>query len=74
MEAAWVKNFRGDTWEGSGEAAGLYFKNGRNRWMKRSWKNMLLTTLIHSFRGVGQGLLHDEDVGQLTFLWLHLFW
>ena len=31
MEAAWVKNFRGETWEGSGEVACLYLRNGRNR-------------------------------------------
>ena len=59
MEAAWVKNFRGETWEGSGEVDGLYFRNGRNRWIKRSWKNMLLTTLIRSFSEVSRGLLHD---------------
>lgn len=33
MAAAWVQSFRGETWAGSGELFGLYFRNGRKRWM-----------------------------------------
>lgn len=42
VAAAWVHIFRGDTCAGKGELAWLYLRNGRNRWIYRSWKNILL--------------------------------
>jgi len=39
--AAWVHSFRGETCDGRGDVEGLYFRNGRKRWMYKRWKNML---------------------------------
>lgn len=39
--AACVQNFRGETWDGSGDVLRVYFRKGRYRWMKSNWKNML---------------------------------
>lgn len=60
--AEWVMNLRGETCAGSGEAACLYFKKGRKRWMKSSWKNMLLRVSRANF-DVILYLLHDKDIG-----------
>lgn len=31
--AAAVHSFLGETWDGKGEVAGVYFRKGRKRWM-----------------------------------------
>lgn len=41
VDADCVHSFLGDTWDGRGEVDFVYLRNGRYRWMKRSWKNML---------------------------------
>lgn len=42
VAAEWRRNLRGETCDGRGEADCLYLRKGRKRWMKSSWKNMLL--------------------------------